>query len=50
MSCYDNFLVIGDLSSEVSEMVVSEFCKRYNLWWGKTRITSYELPVAVTSY
>ena len=27
MSCYDNFLVIGDLNSEISEIAMSEFCK-----------------------
>ena len=31
MSSYDNFLVIGDLNSEVSEMAISEFCETYNL-------------------
>ena len=31
MSSYDNFLVIGDLDSEISEMAVSEFCETYNL-------------------
>ena len=25
MSSYDNFLVIGDLNSEISEMVMAEF-------------------------
>ena len=31
MSSYDNFLVIGDLNSEISEMAMSEFCETYNL-------------------
>ena len=31
MSSYDNFLVIGDLNSEISEMAMSEFFKTYNL-------------------
>ena len=31
MSSYDNFLVTGDLNSEISETVMSEFCKTYNL-------------------
>ena len=31
MSSYDNFLVIGDLNLEISEMAVSEFCETYNL-------------------
>ena len=31
MSIYDNFLVIGDLHSEISEMAMPEFCKTYNL-------------------
>ena len=29
MSGYDNFLVIGHLNSEISEMVMSEFFKTY---------------------
>ena len=29
MSSFDNFLVIGDLNSEISEMVMSEFCETY---------------------
>ena len=28
---YNNFLVIGDLNSEISEMAMSEFCEIYNL-------------------
>ena len=31
MSSYDNFLVIGDLNSEISEMAMSEFCETCNL-------------------
>ena len=31
MSSYDNFWVIGDLNSEISEMAMSEFCETYNL-------------------
>ena len=31
MSSYDDFLVIGDLNSEISEIAMSEFCKTYNL-------------------
>ena len=31
MSSYNNFLVIGDLNSEISEMAMSEFCETYNL-------------------
>ena len=31
MPCYDNFLDIGDLNSEISEMVISEFYDKYNL-------------------
>ena len=31
MSSYNNFLVIGDLNSEISKMVISKFCKAYNL-------------------
>ena len=31
VSSYDNFLVIGDLNSEISEMAMSEFCETYNL-------------------
>ena len=31
MSSYDNFLVIGDLHSEINEMAVTEFCETYNL-------------------
>ena len=31
MSSYDNFLVIGDLNSEISEMAISEFCETYIL-------------------
>ena len=31
MSSDDNFLVIGDLNSEISEMTMSEFCETYNL-------------------
>ena len=31
MSSYDNFSVIGDLNSEISEMAMSEFCETYNL-------------------
>ena len=31
MSSYDNFFVIGDLNSEISEMAMSEFCETYNL-------------------
>ena len=31
ISSYDNFLVIGDLNSEISEMAMSEFCETYNL-------------------
>ena len=31
MPSYDNFLVIGDLNSEISEMTTSEFCETYNL-------------------
>ena len=27
MSCYDNFPVIGDLNSEISEIAMSEFCE-----------------------
>ena len=30
MSSYDNFLVLGDPSSEISEMAMSEFCKTYD--------------------
>ena len=30
-SSYDIFLVIGDLNSEISEMVMSEFSETYNL-------------------
>ena len=30
MSSYDNFLVIGDLNSEISEMAMSEICETYN--------------------
>ena len=31
MSSYDNFLVIGDLNSEISEMAMTEFRETYNL-------------------
>ena len=31
MSSYDDILVIGDLNSEISEIAMSEFCKKYNL-------------------
>ena len=31
MSSYRNFLVIGDLNLEISEMAISEFCETYNL-------------------
>ena len=31
MDAYDNFLDIGDLNSEISEMVMSEFYDTYNL-------------------
>ena len=31
MSCYDNFLVVRDLISEINEMVMSKFCETYNL-------------------
>ena len=31
ISCYDNFLVIGDLHLEISETTMSEFCETYNL-------------------
>ena len=31
MPSYDNFLVIGDLNSKISEMVMSEFCETYHL-------------------
>ena len=31
MSSYDDFLVIGDLNSEISEIAMSEFCKT-ELW------------------
>ena len=31
MSNYDNFMVIGDLNSELSEMAMSEFCETYDL-------------------
>ena len=31
MSSYDNFWVIGDLNSKISEMTMSEFCETYNL-------------------
>ena len=31
MSSYDNFLVIGELNSEIIEMAMSEFCETYNL-------------------
>ena len=31
MSSYDDFLVIGDLNSEISGIAMSEFCKTYNL-------------------
>ena len=31
MCRYDNFLVIGDLNSEISEMAMSEYCETRNL-------------------
>ena len=31
MSCYDNFLVVRDLISEINEMIMSKFCETYNL-------------------
>ena len=31
MSSYDNFLIIGDLHSEINEMAVTEFYETYNL-------------------
>ena len=31
MSCYDNFLVVRDLISEINEMVMSKFCETQNL-------------------
>ena len=31
MSSYDNFLVVGDLNSEIIEMATSEFYETYNL-------------------
>ena len=31
MSSYDNFLVIGDLTSDISEVAMSEFCETCNL-------------------
>ena len=31
MSSYNHCLVIGDLNSEINEIVMSEFCDRYNL-------------------
>ena len=31
MSCYDNFLIIGDLNSEISEIAMSGFWETYNL-------------------
>ena len=31
MSSCDNFLVIVDLNSEISEMAMTEFCETYNL-------------------
>ena len=44
MSSYDNFLVIGDLNSEISEMAMSEFCETYNLQNLVKHPTCYKNP------
>ena len=31
MSIYDNFLLLGDFNSEISETIMAEFCDMYNL-------------------
>ena len=40
MSRYENFLAIGDLNSEISEVAVSEFCETYpaNICWSLRRL------------
>ena len=44
MSSYDNFSVIGDLNSEISEMAMSEFCETYNLQNSVKDPTCFKYP------
>ena len=48
MSSYDNFLVIGDLNSKISEMVFPEFWETYNLQNLVKDPTCYENPSTPT--
>ena len=44
MSSYDNFLVIRDLNSEISETVMSELCETNNLQYLVKDPTCYKNP------
>ena len=48
MSSYDNFLVIGDLNSEISEMVMAEFWETYILQNLVKYPTFYKTPSTLT--
>ena len=50
MSSYGDFVVIGDLNSEISEMTVSEFCKKYNLLNLVKDPTCYKNPSKPTCF
>ena len=41
---YDNFLLVGDLNSEITESSMYEFCSRYNLHSLCHKSTCYKNP------
>ena len=48
MCRYDNFLVIGDLNCEISEMAMSEYCETHNLQNLVKDPTCYKSPHKLT--
>ena len=44
MSSSDNILILGDLYSQISEMIMSEFCETYNLQNLVKEPTCYKNP------
>ena len=48
ISSYDNFLIIGDLNSEISEIAMSEFSETYNLQNLVKDLTCYKNPSKAT--
>ena len=41
---YDNFLIVGDLNSEITEISMHEFCNSYNLHSLCHKTTCYKNP------